>query len=109
MSGIAQWLDGLGLGRYASLFADNAIDAEVLPTLTAADLRDLGIASVGHRRKPGLSFVVRYKLLSSEVVLEAECFDEFLTATRDVAGVAISVDALQVRLDRCVLLADRIP
>ena len=51
MNGMAQWLEGLGLGRYAALFAENAIDEEVLPTLTAADLVDLGIASVGHRRK----------------------------------------------------------
>lgn len=51
MNGTAQWLEGLGLGRYAALFAQNAIDEEVLPTLTAADLVDLGIASVGHRRK----------------------------------------------------------
>ncbi|HEX4522060.1 MAG TPA: AAA family ATPase, partial [Casimicrobiaceae bacterium] len=48
---VAEWLHGLGLGEYASSFADNHIDADVLQRLTADDLRDLGIASVGHRRR----------------------------------------------------------
>ena len=47
---IAQWLEGLGLGRYAQAFADNDVDAEVLSELTDADLKDLGF-SLGHRRK----------------------------------------------------------
>ena len=51
MQDVAGWLAGLGLERYAEAFAENAITAELLPTLTAADLRDLGIESVGHRRK----------------------------------------------------------
>src|SRR5215472_14688944 len=48
---VAEWLHGLGLGEYAFSFADNHIDADVLQRLTADDLRDLGIASVGHRRR----------------------------------------------------------
>jgi hypothetical protein len=32
---VADWLRGLGLEQYASAFRDNAIDAEVLPSLTA--------------------------------------------------------------------------
>jgi hypothetical protein len=36
---IAEWLRGLGLGQYASVFAVNDIDGEVLPKLTADDLR----------------------------------------------------------------------
>jgi hypothetical protein len=31
---IAAWLEGLGLGRYASSFAENEIDRETLPRLT---------------------------------------------------------------------------
>jgi class 3 adenylate cyclase/predicted ATPase len=45
------WLRGLGLEQYASAFHDNAIDATVLPSLTAEDLKDLGITLVGHRRR----------------------------------------------------------
>jgi hypothetical protein len=48
---IAAWLHGLGLQQDAQAFCNNAIDAEVLPELTAEDLKDLGVSLVGHRRK----------------------------------------------------------
>ena len=48
---IAAWLRGLGLQQYEQAFRDNAIDAAVLPELTAEDLKDLGVSLVGHRRK----------------------------------------------------------
>jgi class 3 adenylate cyclase/predicted ATPase len=48
---IAAWLDGLGLGRYEQAFRDNEIDERVLPSLTAEDLKDLGVKLVGHRRR----------------------------------------------------------
>jgi len=48
---IAGWLHGLGLQEYEQAFCDNAIDAAVLPELTADDLKDLGVHLVGHRRK----------------------------------------------------------
>jgi SAM domain (Sterile alpha motif) len=41
----------LGLERYAAAFRDNDINDAVLQRLTAEDLRELGIASVGHRRR----------------------------------------------------------
>jgi class 3 adenylate cyclase len=48
---VAEWLLGLGLERYAQAFRDNDIDAEVLLRLTPEDLRELGVASIGHRRR----------------------------------------------------------
>src|SRR5215469_7539214 len=48
---IAAWLDGLGLSQYEQAFRDNDIDGEVLRGLTADDLRELGVASIGHRRR----------------------------------------------------------
>jgi class 3 adenylate cyclase len=48
---ITEWLRGLGLERYAPAFRDNDIDDAVLRRLTAEDLRELGVASIGHRRK----------------------------------------------------------
>jgi class 3 adenylate cyclase len=45
------WLAQLGLSEYAQAFAENHVDYELLPRLTAEDLRDIGISSVGHRRK----------------------------------------------------------
>jgi class 3 adenylate cyclase len=48
---IGGWLRGLGLGQYEVAFRGNKIDAEVLPQLTAEDLKDIGVAIVGDRRK----------------------------------------------------------
>jgi len=48
---IAGWLRNLGLDRYDQAFHENEIDAEILPTLTAEDLKDIGVTVVGHRRK----------------------------------------------------------
>ena len=47
---IAHWLTGLGLGRYAEAFAENAVDLETLPHLSDDDLKELGLP-LGHRRK----------------------------------------------------------
>ena len=48
---IVVWLRSLGLGKYEVLFRENDIDETVLPNLTAEDLKELGVASLGHRRK----------------------------------------------------------
>src|ERR1700746_904494 len=48
---VVAWLRGLGLEQYAPAFRDNDIDAAVLRRLTAEDLRELGVTSVGHRRR----------------------------------------------------------
>src|SRR5438093_1195520 len=36
---------------YEAAFRDNEIDWAVMPELTADDLKDIGVAAVGHRRK----------------------------------------------------------
>src|SRR5271167_1730679 len=48
---IGNWLRGLGLAQYEPAFRDNDVDAEVLLRLTADDLRELGVTSIGHRRR----------------------------------------------------------
>jgi len=48
---VAVWLRELGLEEYEPAFRANAIDARVLPRLTAEDLKDLGVGLVGHRRR----------------------------------------------------------
>ena len=48
---VRAWLEDHGLGQYAEAFASNDVDAEVLRTLTADDLKELGVASLGHRKK----------------------------------------------------------
>src|SRR5262245_35793567 len=51
MMDVGSWLRGLGLERYEAAFRENEIDGTVLSTLTADDLKDLGVGIVGHRRK----------------------------------------------------------
>jgi class 3 adenylate cyclase/predicted ATPase len=63
--------------QYESAFRDNAIDAAVLPELTAQDLKDLGVSRVGHRRK----------LLAAIAVLRSGPVHDRLPA----AGVPFSV------------------
>ena len=46
---IAAWLRGLGLELYAPAFAENHIRPELLPELTADDLKELGIAPATRR------------------------------------------------------------
>jgi len=48
---IVSWLKDLGLARYAEAFRDNDIDARILPSLSAEDLKELGVTSLGHRKK----------------------------------------------------------
>jgi len=50
MSDLREWLEGLGLGRYADVFAQNDVDRDTLPELTEHDLATLGV-SLGHRKK----------------------------------------------------------
>lgn len=48
---IAAWLRSLGLERYEQAFRDHAIEPDLLPSLTADDLKELGVTAVGHRRR----------------------------------------------------------
>jgi len=50
MDSLAAWLAGLGLERYAPVFADHDVDLDALRLLAEADLERLGI-SLGHRKK----------------------------------------------------------
>src|SRR5215471_2115813 len=48
---VVVWLRSLGLGQYEASFRENDIDEAVLPGLTHETLKELGVASVGHRLK----------------------------------------------------------
>ena len=48
---VASWLRNLGLERYEAAFRDNDVGADLLCQLTADDLKELGVAAVGHRRR----------------------------------------------------------
>lgn len=47
---LLQWLTDLGLQSYESAFTSNDVSFDLLANITADDLRDLGVVSVGHRR-----------------------------------------------------------
>src|SRR5262245_49952079 len=78
---IEAWLQGLGLERYAPAFRENEIDWEVLPKLTTEDLREIGVAAVGHRRK----------LLGAIAALGASPATSAVTAA--VSGASAPADA----------------
>ena len=48
---VVVWLRSLGLGKYEAAFRENDIDETVLSNLTSEDLKELGVISLGHRRK----------------------------------------------------------
>ena len=48
---VGGWLRSLDLDQYEANFRDNKIDADVLPQLTADDLKDIGVSAVGDRRR----------------------------------------------------------
>jgi hypothetical protein len=50
---VGDWLRGLGLAQYEAAFRDNEVDGKILPKLTAEDLKEMGVATVGHRRAIG--------------------------------------------------------
>ncbi|WP_422002018.1 adenylate/guanylate cyclase domain-containing protein [Reyranella sp.] len=45
------WLETLGLGQYGDSFVANHIDGPLLRGLGADDLRELGVGSLGHRKR----------------------------------------------------------
>ena len=50
MSDLRNWLESIGLGQYADLFAQNDIDRDVLADLGERELKSLGV-SLGHQKK----------------------------------------------------------
>ena len=48
---VRAWLDGLALEKYADAFLAQDIGPDLLPDLTDADLRELGVASLGDRKR----------------------------------------------------------
>jgi len=95
---IKAWLQGLGLDRYVSTFRDNEIDWEVLPKLTSEDLREIGVAAVGHRRKllDAIAALRAEPPKIADVVVQAEAERRQLTVMFcDLVGST----ALSARLD----------
>jgi class 3 adenylate cyclase/tetratricopeptide (TPR) repeat protein len=93
---LAAWLRGLGLEHYEQAFRDNAIEPEILPRLTAEDLKELGVTLVGHRRK----------LLDAIAALRGAETQASETAGPGSAPSASPIDAIGERRQVTVLFAD---
>jgi len=48
---VGVWLRRFGLEEYAEAFAENGVDAALLPELTNEDLKDLGVARLADRKR----------------------------------------------------------
>src|ERR1041385_4826196 len=48
---VARWLKDLGLPQYIDAFLDNDIDREVLLDLNDEELQEIGVKSLGHRKR----------------------------------------------------------
>jgi len=93
---IATWLHGLGLSEYEQAFRENAIELELLPRLTADDLKEIGVFPVGHRRK----------LLDAIAALRAPASPAPDDARDPRAQPASPVDLVGERRQVTVLFAD---
>ena len=51
MQQVTDWLESSGNSEYTQHFADDDIDFSIVGDLTDQDLKDVGVASLGHRRK----------------------------------------------------------
>src|ERR1700720_928868 len=91
---IAAWLQGLGFARYVPAFRDNEIDWEVLPKLTSEDLREIGVAAIGHRRK----------LLDAIAALGASAATTTLTAAVSEASAPAEAERRQLTVMFCDLV-----
>ena len=78
------WLRSLGLEQYEVAFRENAIDDTVLPSLTAEDVKDLGVVIVGHRRK----LLDAIAALRADAQAKAPPFDALPTIDRSAKDTA---------------------
>ena len=93
---VSAWLRSLGLEQYEQAFRDNAIEPEILPKLTAEDLKELGISLVGHRRK----------LLDAIAALRGAAMEPTDEPEHGRTSSASPVDAIGERRQVTVLFAD---
>ena len=68
---VGAWLRGLGLDKYAQAFGDNDIDEPALRELGNDDLKDLGVGSVGHRKKLLAAISALPVIMASEALTQA--------------------------------------
>ena len=85
MSDVAQWLEGVGLGKYAEVFAENDVGPDVLAHLTEEHLKELGV-SLGDRLRL-LTAIEGFKATQTDVP-EPIPPSELITGTTVLPGQA---------------------
>ena len=100
---LESWLRSLGLEEYSAAFRDNAIDEKVLVRLTAEDLKELGVITVGHRRI--LLDAIAHLRGSTGPGAEPHPVPATVNELRSAAGVPLSTDKAE-RRQVTVLFAD---
>ena len=104
---VGGWLRKLGLEQYEAAFRENRIDDTVLPSLTAEDLKDLGVGFVGDRRKL-LDAIAALRAEASEPTPLSDAPRATDKAAQDIAerrqltvmfGDLVGSTALSARLD----------
>jgi class 3 adenylate cyclase/predicted ATPase len=79
---VGEWLRAQGLGRYEATFRDNDVTTEELPHLTAEDLKELGVTTVGHRRRLLAAIAaLQHKPESLQAARSPTSRDESISAT----------------------------
>ena len=93
---VGAWLRGLGFGQYEAAFRDNGIDADVLRSLTSEDLRELGVKSVGERRR----------LLAAIAALPPQASPDATAAATPLSPERSAPDASAERRQMTVMFCD---
>jgi class 3 adenylate cyclase len=100
---VGGWLRSLGLEHYEGKFRDNNVDWDVLPQLTADDLKDIGVVAVGDRRRPLSAIAALAADTRSPAALAAEIVAEPARSATPAAPAA-SAERRQLTVMFCDLV-----
>jgi len=80
MESISEWLRSLHLDRYIQVFLDNDIDLDLMSSLSEENLKELGVSSMGHRKKL-LKAIAQLQRSSLTAPRSAEAARQFTSIT----------------------------
>ena len=81
---VGGWLRSLGLEQYEAAFRKNEINDTLRPSLTADDLKDLGVVIVGHRRTL-LNAIAALRTDANAKTVPADALPTLDTSRKDTA------------------------
>ncbi|MEZ5739044.1 MAG: adenylate/guanylate cyclase domain-containing protein [Burkholderiaceae bacterium] len=101
---VSHWLASLGLQQYEDAFRDQEIHIDLLVELTDADLREIGVAPLGHRKRMLLAISAFVKPLASLVESESLQADEGRLSAIRGTGSTESAELRQLTVMFCDLV-----